>query len=133
MQVKISDKKTIIINDREIKNLMEQLKLTQEQAIDTWLFDHDYTTNEQVEILSKKAKENKTDKIVVSNKTTRKQIERKPKINDNKIKIINYLFEGLREMDNLTNLEIVNSQKILEFNFNGKNYKLDLIEKREKK
>lgn len=133
MQVKISDKKTIIINDREIKNLMEQLKLTQEQAIDTWLFDHDYTTNEQVEILSKKAKENKTDKIVVSDKTTRKQIERKPKINDNKIKIINYLFEGLREMDNLTNLEIVNSQKILEFNFNGKNYKLDLIEKREKK
>jgi hypothetical protein len=133
MQVKISDKKTIIINDREIKNLMEQLKLTQEQAIDTWLFDHDYTTNEQVEILSKKAKENKTDKIVVSDKTTRKQTERKPKINDNKIKIINYLFEGLREMDNLTNLEIVNSQKILEFNFNGKNYKLDLIEKREKK
>lgn len=132
MQVKIKNK-TIIIKDTEIKNLMKNLDITEAEAIDTWLCDHDYETNEEVEILSKKAKANGTDKIVVTDKTARKQVDRQPKINKNKIDIINYLFGGLNEMDNLTNLTIVNPQKLLEFTYNGKNYKLDLIEKREKK
>lgn len=132
MQVKIKNK-TIIIKDTEIKNLMQTLDITETEAIDTWLCDHDYETNEEVEVLSKKAKENGTDKIVVTDKTTRKQVDRQPKINKNKLDIINYLFGGLNEMDNLTDLTIVNPQKLLEFTYNGKQYKLDLIEKREKK
>ena len=132
MQVKIKNK-TIIIKDTEIKNLMQTLDITETEAIDTWLCDHDYETNEEVEVLSKKAKENGTDKIVVTDKTTRKQVDRQPKINKNKLDIINYLFGGLNEMDNLTDLTIANPQKLLEFTYNGKQYKLDLIEKREKK
>ena len=130
MQVKISDKKTVIIKDKEIKDLMKSLDITEEEAVETWLFDHDYTDNEQVEILSKKAKVNKTDKLVITDKTTRKQVERKPKENPTKEMIIDILANALQTSLSLENLQIANKSKLIEFTYLNKQYKLDLIEKR---
>ena len=133
MQVKINDKKTIIIKDSEIKQLMKTLDITETEAIDTWLFDHDYANNEQVEILSKKAKMNKTDKIVVTDKTQRKQVDRKIKENPTKEFIINLLAETIKSSIAIDRIEVTNKSKIIEFDYLGKQYKLDLIEKRQKK
>ena len=133
MQVKVNDKKTIIIKDNEIKQLMKTLDITEQEAIETWLFDHDYTTNEQVEILTKKAKANKTDKIVVTDKTTRKQVNRQPKENLTKEMIIDILTNTLQTSLSLENLQVTNKSKLIEFTYLGKQYKLDLIEKRQKK
>ena len=133
MQVKISDNKTVIIKDTEIKQLMKSLDITEQEAVETWLFDHDYTTNEQVEILSKKAKENKTDKIVVTDKTTRKQVERKPKENFQKEMLIKLFANALQENIELESLVITNKTKLIEFACGGKQFKLDLIEKRQPK
>ena len=133
MQVKVNDKKTVIIKDNEIKQLMKALDITEQKAIETWLFDHDYTTNEQVEILTKKAKANKTDKIVVTNKTTRKQVDRQPKENPTKEMIIDILTNTLQTSLSLENLQVTNKSKLIEFTYLGKQYKLDLIEKRQKK
>ena len=52
--------KGIHIPQKEIDNLMKTLELTEQEAIQTWLDDNDYTTNEVVEELTKKAKDNKT-------------------------------------------------------------------------
>ena len=130
MQVKI-DKKTIIIKDSEIKQLMKSLDITEQEAVETWLFDHDYTTNEQVEILSKKAKANKTDKIVVSDKTTRKHVERQPKENPTKATLITIVAQALENAGIQAN--ITNPTKLIEFCYQDKQFKLDLVEKRQPK
>lgn len=133
MQVKVNDKKTIIIKDKEIKDLMKSLDITEQEAVETWLFDHDYTDNEQVEILTKKAKANGTDKLVVTDKTTRKQVERKPKENPTKEMVIDILASALRNELTPELIQITNKNKLIEFTYNGKQYKLDLIEKRQPK
>lgn len=130
MQVKI-DKKTIIIKDSEIKKLMQTLDITEQEAVETWLFDHDYATNEQVEILSKKAKVNKTDKIVATDKTTRKPVERVAKENPTKEFLVNQLYQALQPI--VQSIEITNKNKLIEFCYQDKQFKLDLIEKRQKK
>lgn len=130
MQVKI-DKKTIIIKDSEIKKLMQTLDITEQEAVETWLFDHDYATNEQVEILSKKAKANKTDKIVATDKTTRKPVERVAKENPTKEFLVNQLYQALQPI--AQNIVITNKNKLIEFCYQDKQFKLDLIEKRQKK
>ncbi|MCF0237228.1 MAG: chitobiase/beta-hexosaminidase C-terminal domain-containing protein, partial [Sphaerochaetaceae bacterium] len=43
------------------------VNITEEEAINVWLTDRDIITNEEIEKLTKKAKDNKTDKIVVQN------------------------------------------------------------------
>jgi len=133
MQVKVNDKKTVIIKDSEIKQLMKSLDITEQEAVETWLFDHDYTTNEQVEILSKKAKANKTDKIVVTDKTTRKQVERTPKENPTKEKIIDIVASALRNELMPELIQVTNKSKLIEFTYLGKQFKLDLVEKRQPK
>lgn len=130
MQVKI-DKKTIIIKDSEIKKLMQTLDITEQEAVETWLFDHDYATNEQVEILSKKAKANKTDKIVATDKTTRKSVERVAKENPTKEFLVNQLYQALQPI--VQSIEITNKNKLIEFCYQDKQFKLDLVEKRQKK
>lgn len=118
----------------ELNKLMQTLDITEEEAIETWLFDHGFEDNEEVNELSKKAKVNKTDKIVVTDKTKRKQVNREPKVNTNKQTLINCFFNLLVDkIDGVTYANITNPQKLIEFTFNGKQYKLDLIEKREPK
>lgn len=50
--------KMLNIPDKELKNSMEALEISKEEAIQMWLDDNDYTTNETVEELSEKAKKN---------------------------------------------------------------------------
>jgi hypothetical protein len=80
--------KEINIPDKEIENLMTSLELTEDEAIETWLDDNDYTTNEQVEELTKKAKENGTMKIKARANVENKKVERERKANPTKALII---------------------------------------------
>ena len=129
MEVKVNNK-IVKINDNEIKKLMKNLEITEAEAIETWLSDNDYVNNEQIEILTKKAKENKTDKIVASDKTTRKKAERQPKENPIKEQIIDILASTLRNELTPELIQITNKSKLIEFTYFGKQFKLDLIEKR---
>lgn len=74
MVVEIKGKK-VNIKEEEITKLMKTLEITKEEAIDTWLFDHDYVNNEQAQILIDKAKVNKTDKLYVNDKTKENQLK----------------------------------------------------------
>lgn len=132
MVVEIKGKK-VNIKEEEITKLMKTLEITEEEAIDTWLFDHDYVNNEQAQILIDKAKVNKTDKLYVSDKTKRKPVERVVKTNPTKEKIIDIMASALRNELMPELIQITNKSKLIEFTYNGKQYKLDLIEKRVKK
>ena len=73
--------KEINIPDAEIEKNMKVLEISKEEAIEMWLDDNDYTENEVVEELTKKAKEvkryEKADKPRKERKVERKVDEEK--------------------------------------------------------
>ena len=125
--------KGIHIPQKEIDNLMKTLELTEQEAIQTWLDDNDYTTNEIVEEMTKKAKINKTDKIVVQSKVEKKKTERKPTENPLKQAIIEDIYKFLAQNGTLYNIKVVNKTKTIDFYAENKYFSLNLVEHRPKK
>ena len=132
MEVKVNNK-VVKIPQKEIDNLMKTLELTEQEAIKTWLDDNDYTTNEQVEELTKKAKANGTTKIGARVNVENKKVERERKANPTKALIIDQLWQKLAEIEHISNLKVENKEKLITFSLNGNDYKLDLVQKRAKK
>ena len=132
MEIKVNNK-MVKITQKEIDNLMKTLELTEQEAIETWLDDNDYTTNEQVEELTKKAKANGTTKIGARVNVENKKVERERKENPTKALIIDQLWQKLAEIEHISNLKIENKEKLITFSLNGNDYKLDLVQKRAKK
>lgn len=128
MKYKLNNK-IINIPDEEIDMLVESLELTMEEAIDTWLADNDYITNEQEKTLTKKAKDNKVTATIHEAKADKQRAVAKRE-NPAKEKIIAVLNEALAHMEGISNLEVTNAGKIIEFNYENKKYKLDLIQRR---
>ena len=127
------DGKGIHISQKEIENLMKTLELAEQEATETWLDDNDYTTNEQVEELTKKAKANGTTKIGARVNVENKKVERERKANPTKTLIIEELTEKLKQIDGISQLKVENKEKLITFSLNGNDYKLDLVQKRAKK
>lgn len=132
MEIKVNNK-VVKIPQKEIDNLMKTLELTEQEAIETWLDDNDYTTNEQVEELTKKAKANGTTKIGARVNIENKKVERERKANPTKALIIEELTEKLKQIDGISQLKVENKEKLITFSLNGNDYKLDLVQKRAKK
>lgn len=132
MEVKVNNK-VVKIPQKEIDNLMKTLELTEQEAIETWLDDNDYTTNEQVEELTKKAKVNGTTKIGARVNVENKKVDRERKANPTKALIIDQLWQKLAEIEHISNLKVENKEKLITFSLNGNDYKLDLVQKRAKK
>lgn len=132
MEIKVNNK-VVKIPQNEIDNLMKTLELTEQEAIETWLDDNDYTTNEQVEELTKKAKANGTTKIGARVNVENKKVERERKANPTKALIIDQLWQKLAEIEHISNLKVENKEKLITFSLNGNDYKLDLVQKRAKK
>ena len=132
MEIKVNNK-VVKIPQKEIDNLMKTLELTEQEAIKTWLDDNDYTTNEQVEELTKKAKANGTTKIGARVNVENKKVERERKANPTKALIIDQLWQKLAEIEHISNLKVENKEKLITFSLNGNDYKIDLIQKRKSK
>lgn len=130
--VKVNNKEYNIPN-ATIKQYMKSLDITEQEAIDMWLTDRDIITNEQVEILTNKAKANKTDKIVVQSKVNKAKTERKPKENPLKTAIIEDLYKFLAKNPSLCNVKVVNGTKTIDFYAENKYFSLNLVEHRPKK
>ena len=132
MEIKVNNK-VVKIPQKEIDNLMKTLELTEQEAIETWLDDNDYTTNKQVEELTKKAKANGTTKIGARVNLENKKVERERKANPTKALIIEELTEKLKQIDGISQLKVENKEKLITFSLNGSDYKLDLVQKRARK
>lgn len=125
--------KEIKIPDEDIVKLMKSLDLTEEEAIETWLDDNDYTVNEEVERLTKKAKDNRITATIheardITKPRAKRNVERKEDID--KEMIIAAIANMLQEKG--INGVITNKSKIVEFEYNGNEYKIDLIRRRKK-
>lgn len=126
--------KNIKIPDEEIKKNMEILDLSQEEAIQLYLEDEGYLENEEVAELTKKAKDSGIMSTIHGAKSDKPKAKatREPKANPLKAEIIEKIAELIRnEYD--YKAKVTNSTKIIEFTCENKHFKLDLIQKREKK
>ena len=81
--------------------------------------------------LEEKAKNNKINHGIEQKE--RKKRENTVKINENKQFLIKIIAELLKNTSDISDLKVTNSQKLIEFSYNSKEYKIDLIEKRIKK
>lgn len=130
------NKKEINIPDEELDNLIDKLDLTMEEAIQVWLEDEGYEVNEEVEALTQKAKDNKITATIHGAKADAPKAKREVvrKENPTKEAIIQILAQTLSNQENIIDLKITNIGKIIEFKTNdGKSFKLDLIQRRDKK
>lgn len=134
MDYVLENGKTIRIPKATIANLMKNLDLDEEDAIQVYLEDEGYEINEEQEELTKKAKDNRITASIhkAEGKTREKRkVERKP--NPDKEALIASLAEYLGDLEEVDNVAVVNVGKLITFNFKGKAMKIDLIETRVKK
>ena len=111
---------------------MKILSISKDEAIQMWLDDNDYTTNEVVEELTAKAKQNHITATIHSAGTgTHQKKARTPKEDPEKTDLIQFLAENLQ--NKAENVIISNKTKIIEFDLKGNHYKLDLIRQRKPK
>jgi len=120
--------KNIRIPDAEIQNSMKVLGLSKDEAIQMWLEDEGYLENEEVEALTKKAKENKAVVHEAKADKPRKTVKRERKPDEEKENLIEILANCLKNAG--FDAEITNKSKIIEFNVGENHYKLDLVKQR---
>ena len=108
---------------------MTKLDLSKEEAINLWLEENDYQENEELNKLDDKAKKVKINHGVANEKPK----EKKPhtvKVSDEKTEIFERLTEFLRENYEFS---VEKKNKMFKIFKNGKEFKLDLVETRQKK
>ena len=132
--------KTVNIPDEEIKSYMKSLDISEEEAIEMWLDDEGYTENDEQLQLDKKAKESGIMGDIhgasATDKTDKKPSKPKVvKVSEEKHDLFTLLYDTLKdyEVDFGGKATILKENKLIQFEINGKTFKIDLIEQRNKK
>lgn len=127
MIIKIKDK-DINISDKEIDKLVDTLGISVEEAIQIWLEDNDYEVNEEVERLTKQAKDNKITATIHGAQKARTKREVVRKEDPDKEWLIQQFADTLGKLG--ISYKVTNIGKIIEFEYNNNNYKIDLVKRR---
>ena len=132
--------KTVNIPGAEIKNYMKSLGIDEEEAIEMWLDDEGYTENEEQMELEQKAKDSGIMRDIhgasAMDKTSKKSSKPKVvKVSDEKRDLFDLIYDTLRDyqVDFDGKTTILKENKLIQFEINGKTFKIDLIEQRPKK
>ena len=128
------DNKSINIPASEIENLMVKLDLTEEEAINTWLEDNNYQTNEEQASLDKMASQIKISRGADGEKKENPK-PRKPrevKTSDEKKQLFHIIYNALLELGD-SNVEILKENKAFQCKIDEKLFKIDIIEHRQSK
>ena len=124
-----------VIPDGEIDKLVDNMNISIAEACELYLSDHDLIENETVEELSKKASKNRVTSTIHNAKGEKKERKaREKKENPLKKDIIQAIFSGI-VMNIHTDGEIIirNDEKYIDFNVNGREFTVNLVEHRPKK
>ena len=137
IEITLDNDKVVKVGKVYIERCVEKLDIDMEDALLTWLEDEGYMENLDQEELCDLAKQNKSHKVVnakVEKEPTKKtQKERVAKSNPDKEYIVGVVAEFLEEIVGKDNVNIENKAKLITFEYDDKHFKLDLIQKREKK
>lgn len=128
--------KNIKIDDKQLENLMKNLDLTKDEAIQMYLEDEGYLDNEEQLELDKKAKESGIMRTIHEAKDVKKEKKKatKPKtvkVSDEKQGLFVDILENLQE--NYEKIEVLKQNKLIQVQIGDKIFKIDLIEQRPKK
>jgi len=136
MKYGLPNGKTIQISDKEIENYMKTLELSQIEAIELWLTDHDYEVNEEQEELNEKAKAVKIQHDAASTETRKKSEKpRTVKVSDEKKELFSTILQNLIRCNGVEseNIKVLTENKLIEVKIGEKTFKVDVIECRNKK
>jgi len=136
LKYELDNGKVISIPDKEIKNFMNSLEISENEAIEMWLDDNGYSENEEQEELDSKAKKVKIDHGASADKPKEKpQKPKTVKVSDAKKELFSKLSQFLNEFceENVANCTILKENKLIELQFGGETFKIDLIQVRKKK
>lgn len=136
MKYELPNGKTIQISDKEIENYMKTLELSQIEAIELWLTDHDYEVNEEQEELNEKAKAVKIQHDAASTETRKKpEKPRTVKVSDEKKELFSTILQNLIRCNGVEseNIKVLTENKLIEVKIGEKTFKVDVIECRNKK
>jgi len=132
MKHTLENGKVVNIPDKEIKNYMVSLDLSEDEAIDLWLEDNDYQENEEQNALDEKAKKVKIDHGASAiDKATREKKPREVKVSDEKQLLFEEIVNNLCENDR--DFDILKENKLIQVKIGEKIFKIDLIEQRKPK
>lgn len=138
MKYTLENGRTINIPDKDIEKLEKNLGVSREEAINTWLFDEDYISDEAAEELTAKAKKNRITATI--HEAKEEKTEKKPKKprekkeNPLKRQIIDAIFAGLSEnLPENVEINITNDEKYIDFVIDGMEFTVNLVQHRAKK
>lgn len=127
---KLADGRVVNVPNAEVSKLQTQLKLSRSEAVELWLFDHDYTECDEEKELTAKAKENKIQHKAKSTepkqKTQRERVVKEDKVKEG---IIQAVADMLPSLD-AENVVIEKKGKLITFQVGEDKFKFDLIRQR---
>ena len=106
MFVKVGNKE-VNINDKEIDKLVDTLGISVDEAIQTILEDNGYEVNEEVERLTKQAKDNKITATIHGAQKVRTKREVVRKEDPDKENLVDWIANFLKDNVSVENLENV--------------------------
>lgn len=142
MQYTLDNGRVINIPDKDIEHLQKAHNISYNEAVYAWLVDEDYISDETVEQLTKKAKDNRITATIHEAKAhTFEKRERKPrekKENPLKKQIISAICDGIETNCEKFNadevhFEVTNDEKYIDLTVNGIKFTINLVQHREKK
>lgn len=132
MKYKLDNGKTVNIPDEEIKNLKNSLNLSENDAIELWLCDNDYETDENQQELDEKAKKVKINHDIAPNKPKKERKPPKKVISSEKQTLFTDILTNLTENYG-KNVKILTENKLISVEINGITFKIDIIQQRPRK
>lgn len=117
--------KDINIPDADIKKLKISLDLTTEEAIETWLDDHDYIDNAEAEAMTEKAKANRR---YEKSDAPRKKTVRERKVDAEKGGLLSAIKTAVETFGGA--VVSVKNEAEFSFTFNGNSYTVKLVKHR---
>lgn len=127
---KLANNKVVNVPNAEVAKLQAQLKLSRAEAVELWLFDHDYIENAEEQELTAKAKENKIQHKAKSTepkqKTQRERVVKEDKVKEDIIQAVADMLPTL----NAENVVIEKKGKLITFQVGTDKFKFDLIRQR---
>ena len=117
--------KTVNIPDAELAENMKALGISEQEAIDMWLFDNDYEDNEEVDEMTVKAK---AVKRYEKGDTPRKATKKERKVDEEKKTLLDLCRVPIEEAGgNVTN---VKNEAEFSFTFGNNFYTVKLVKHR---
>ena len=121
--------KVVNVPNAEVTKLQTALKISRSEAVECWLYDHDYIECPEADELTAKAKENKVShnaRAESKPKTQRERVVKEDKVKEDIIQAVAELLPTL----NATNVVIEKKGKLITFEVGADKFKFDLIRQR---